>query len=135
MNAVMYKNKSKESRLKSFHENCDAVEEISYRKPFTKTETSEFKEELSQVMIDLAKIEAEWAIEKEKHSDQIKPVQSRIKRLVEYLEAGEREVLEPCFKFIDREKVEVGYYNEAGELVRERPANHNEMQLTIKHQD
>jgi hypothetical protein len=135
MKEAMYVKQSKESRLKSFQENCDAVEEISYRKKFTATEMAEHKDLLAASMIELGNIEAELANIKEDFKDKMDPIKSTIKRVVMWLESGDREVVEPCFKFIDRKDIVTGYYNESGELVRERPATTNELQLTIKYNE
>lgn len=134
MKEAMYLKQSKESRLKQFHNNCDAVEEISYRKKFTKSEMTEHKDTLVDTLIELGKLEGELSLIKEDFSSKMSPLKKGIQRLVDWLEAGEREITEPCFKFIDRKDIVVGYYNEAGELVRERPATTNELQLKIKHE-
>ena len=40
-------------------------------------------------------------------------------------------VTERCFKFIDQETREVGYYNENGDLIESRPAYSEELQTTL----
>ena len=40
-------------------------------------------------------------------------------------------VTERCFKFIDQEAREVGYYNENGDLIESRPAYSEELQTTL----
>ena len=130
----MYLKVSKEQRLKSFHNNCDDIEEISFRKKFTKSEMSEHKDTLVDTLISLGKLEGELSIIKEDFGSKMAPLKKSIQRLVDWLEAGEHEVTEPCFKFIDRKDIVVGYYNQAGELIRERPATTNELQLKLKHE-
>jgi hypothetical protein len=133
MKAAIYYKQSKESRLKALHDNCDAVEKISYRKKFSKSEIQDLKDGLASSMIALVEIELELTDIKEEFKEKMSPIKDVIKRSVTYLSTGDREVDEPCFKFIDREEQVTGYYNEDGDLVRERPANPNEMQLTLKH--
>lgn len=40
-------------------------------------------------------------------------------------------VTEPCYKFVDPETREVGYYNQEGDLIESRPAYPDELQSNI----
>lgn len=130
----MYLKHGKETRLKELHENCEIVEQIDYEKAFTATEIMEHKDTLADQMVTLSNMEDEFEQVKTGFRDRISPVKEKVARVTSHLKHGTRIVMEPCFKFIDREKVMVGYYNEDGVLVRERPATHDELQFTIKHE-
>ena len=131
MNTAKYLKSSKESRLKNLHNNCDEVSEISYDKKFTTTELSEIKDSLADESIQLFDIEAEFKEVKQTYTDQMSPIKQSLKLSIGYLKNGKRLVSEPCFKFVDRENNETGYYNEDGELVYSRPANLDEMQMKL----
>jgi hypothetical protein len=133
MNTAKYLKQSKESRLKNLHEKSDAVEQISYDKSFTASEMAEIKDELADESIKLSDVEAEFKEVKQTYTDQMAPMKQTIKLAIGHLKSGKRLVTEPCFKFVDRDNKETGYYNEDGELVYSRPANLDEMQFTIQH--
>ena len=91
-------------RVAFLMDNCDAVEEKGYMKPFTPEELARMKESLSETDIEINDIEEE--------------------KKAEF-------VTERCFKFIDQEAREVGYYNENGDLIESRPAYSEELQTTL----
>ena len=65
------------------------------------------------------------------YSDRIKAIETSTDNLTESLVSGSRIVEEDCYKFVDYDERVVGYYNRAGELVKQRPARKNELQKTI----
>lgn len=132
MNTEKYLKQSKENRMKNLHEKCDEVQEFSYDKSFTATEMSEMKDVLADQSIALSDVEAEFKEVKQTYADQMSPMKQNIKLTIGHLKTGKRLVTEPCFKFVDRENKETGYYNEDGELVYSRPANMDEMQLKLQ---
>ena len=131
MNTAKYLKQSKESRMKNLHDNCDDVQEMSYDKSFTATEMSEIKDQLADESIKLFDVEAEFKEVKQTYTDQMSPMKQAIKLSIGYLKTGKRLVTEPCFKFVDRDNKETGYYNEDGELVYSRPSNMDEMQMKL----
>lgn len=131
MNTAKYLKQSKEQRMKNLHNNCDEVQEISYDKKFTATELSELKDTLADQSIQLSDVEEEFKDVKQSYADQMAPMKAEIKLAIGSLKSGKRIVTEPCFKFIDKDNKEVGYYNDDGELVYSRPANMDEMQLKL----
>ena len=131
MNTAKYLKQSKESRMKNLHNNCDEVQEISYDKKFTATELSEIKDTLADQSIQLFDVTEEFRDVKQSFADEMAPMKQNIKHAIGHLKSGKRLVTEPCFKFLDKDNKEVGYYNEDGELVFSRPANLDEMQLKL----
>lgn len=63
--------------------------------------------------------------------DRLKPLEEEKKRLLTGLKNKAEHTTERCFKFIDMETREVGYYNEDGDLIESRPAYADELQGNI----
>lgn len=61
----------------------------------------------------------------------LKPLEEDKKKLLSDLKNKSEYVNEDCYKIIEHEKKEVGYYNKLGELVYSRPIQSQEMQKTI----
>ena len=111
--------------------NCDAVENVGYTRRFTAEELAKMKENLSETAIrindiEIAKKEAMKAIKKE-----LDPLNEDKVDLLEKLKNKSEFVEEDCYKFIDHEAREVGFYNTEGELVYSRPIQPQEMQKTV----
>ena len=61
----------------------------------------------------------------------LEPLTKERKTILEGLKKKAEFVEENCYKFIDQEAREVGYYNENGDLIEARPAYSDEMQTTL----
>lgn len=61
----------------------------------------------------------------------MKPLVEDRKEILRGLKNKSEHVTERCFKFIDLETREVGFYTESGELIESRPAYAEELQGTI----
>ena len=59
------------------------------------------------------------------------PLRRSEKKTLDGLKKKAEFVTERCFKFIDQEAREVGYYNENGDLIESRPAYSEELQTTL----
>lgn len=120
--------KQRESFLK---DNCDAVENKGYMKPYTTDQLVEMKENLAEASISLNDIEVEKKAAIEVFKLQAKPLQTLKQELLQNIKHKAEFVDEVCFKFIDTTAKEVGYYNSEGNLIESRPAFGNELQATI----
>lgn len=65
------------------------------------------------------------------YSEKLKPLIQAKKQALEDLKKKAELVEEDCYKFIDEETREVGYYNDNGNLIESRPAYSEEIQKTI----
>lgn len=61
----------------------------------------------------------------------LEPLTTERKKTLDGLKKKAEFVTERCFKFIDQEAREVGYYNENGDLIESRPAYSEELQTTL----
>jgi len=115
-------------RVAFLTDNCDKVEEKGYMKRFTQEQLSQMKEELSETAININDIEEEKKIVLEQFKERLKPLTEEKFRLLRGLKNKAEHVTERCFKFIDLDNREVGYFNEDGELIESRPAYADELQ-------
>lgn len=124
-----YKNaRDREAFLK---DNCDKVEEKGYMKPYTPEELQGHKENLANVSIEIAEIEAEKKAQDAYYKGQLKPLNQQRSQMVSNIKSKSEYVKEVCYKFVDQEAKETGFYNADGDLIESRPATADELQPTI----
>lgn len=107
-------------RVAFLMDNCDAVEEKGYMKPFTPEELARMKENLSETDIEINDIEEEKKDAMKDFKARLEPLTTERKKTLEGLKKKAEFVTERCFKFIDQEAREVGYYNENDEYTTGR---------------
>lgn len=124
-----YKNaRDREAFLK---DNCDKVEEKGYMKPYTPEELQGHKENLANVSIEIAEVEAEKKAQDAYYKGQLKPLNEQRSQMVSNIKSKSEYVKEICYKFVDQEAKETGFYNADGDLIESRPATADELQPTI----
>lgn len=111
--------------------NCDAVEPMEYSRRFSGEEMAGMKDTLSDLCIQINRIENEKKDVMDSFKEKLKPLNDEKKQLLEDIERQTTLVTGNCYKFIDHEEKMVGYYNKQGELVYSRPIQKQEMQKTI----
>ncbi len=123
--------KDSKTRLSLLIDNCDKVEEKGYMKRYTPEELAEMKDGLSEVAIAINDIEEERREIAKEFKEQLKPAKEEKKRLLAGLKNKAEYVRENCYKFVNTETREVGYYNEEGDLIDVRSAGADELQGNI----
>ena len=118
-------------RVAFLMDNCDAVEEKGYMRPYTPEELAKLKEKLPQTVIEISDIEEEKKEAVKGFKTRLEPLTTERKKIVEGLKKKAEFITEECYKFIDQEKREVGFYNGNGDLIESRPAYSEELQGTI----
>jgi len=131
MEKQLFENHHPSDRVEMLKDNCDKIEQQSYMKKFTHEEILLMKDNLAEVSIDLNDIAIEKKAVRERFSEREKPLTSQKKGLLQNIKRKAVEVDEECFKFIDQESGEVGYYNCVGDLIFMRPIMPSEQQKTI----
>jgi len=119
------------SRIAFLTDNCDSIESKGYMKRFTPEQLQKMKESLSVNAIAINDIQEEQKAAVSDFKAQLRPIQEEQKEVLKGLKNKSEHVTERCFKFIDVENREVGFYNEDGELIESRPAYADEMQGNI----
>ena len=123
--------KDSKKRLSLLIDNCDKVEEKGYMKRYSQEELAEMKDGLSEVAIAINDIEEERREIAREFKEQLKPARDEKKRLLTGLKNKAEYVRENCYKFVNTVTREVGYYNEAGDLIDSRSAAADELQANI----
>lgn len=119
------------ARVSFLRDNCDAVEDLGYTKALPNEEIEALKDRLVENNIQLRDVRADKKAANKEFNDQIKQLEENNDEVTGKLKAKSEFVNEPCFKFVDEESREVGYYNEEGLLVYCRPARPDELQKNI----
>lgn len=112
-------------------DNCDACEQKGYMKPYTPEELQGHKENLANVSIEIAEIEAEIKQVQAAYKGRLKPLKESRSNMVSNIKSKAEYVNEICYRFTDQETKETGYYNKEGILVECRPATADELQPTL----
>lgn len=112
-------------------DNCDKVEEKGYMKHYTPEELQQRKEELANASIEIAEIEQEAKEAAAHYKGKLKPLKETRARMVGDIKSKSEYVKELCYKFVDQEARETGYYNKEGDLIESRPATADELQTTL----
>lgn len=112
-------------------DNCDKVEEKGYMKPYTPEELQQRKKELANASIEIAEIEQEAKEAAAHYKGKLKPLKETRARMVGDIKSKSEYVKELCYKFVDQEARETGYYNKEGDLIESRPATADELQTTL----
>lgn len=120
-----------DARIRFLKDNCDKPEEKGYMKRFSPERIAEMKEQLSETAIQINDIEEEKKAVMSDFKKQLEPLTEDKTKLLKALKNKAEHVREVCFKFVDTEAREVGYYNEDGDLIESRPAYAEEMNGTI----
>ncbi len=118
-------------RIDFLESNCDKVEEKGYMKRFTPEQLAQMKENLSETDIQINDVEEEKKEVVKEFKARLDPLSDERKRLLTGLKNKAEYVTEKCYKFVDTDAREVGYYNEEGDLIESRPAFPEEMQGNI----
>lgn len=112
-------------------DNCDKKEDLGYTKVFTEQELIAFKDDLAEIDIDIDEVEIEKKEAVKDYNENLKDKKTERTRLLKNIRQKSEFVKEECFKFIDHDAREVGYYNKHGQLVYQRPIRPDEMQKSI----
>ena len=124
-----YANKAqREAFLK---DNCEKVENKGYMKPFTPEQLQGHKENLADLSIQIEQIENEKKESARYFKGQLDPMIEQRSEMVRNIRQKAEYVDELCYKFVDRETKETGYYNAEGNLIELRPATADELQPTL----
>lgn len=119
------------ARIDFLRDNCDAVEDLGYTKALPNEEIESLKDRLVENNIQLRDVRADKKAANKEFNDQIKQLEESNDEVTGKLKAKSEFVTEACYKFVDNEEREVGYYNSEGLLVYSRPARPEELQKTM----
>lgn len=131
MDKVLGQEYEGKARIDFLRDNCDAVEDLGYTKQLPNEEIEALKDRLVENNIQLRYVRADKKAANKEFNDQIKQLEESNDEVTGKLKAKSEFVTEACFKFVDTETREVGYYNREGLLVYCRPGRPEEMQKSM----
>lgn len=131
MDKVLGQEYEGKARIDFLRDNCDAVEDLGYTKQLPNEEIEALKDRLVENNIQLRDVRADKRAANKEFNDQIKQLEESNDEVTGKLKAKSEFVTEACFKFVDTETREVGYYNREGLLVYCRPGRPEEMQKSM----
>lgn len=131
MDKVLGQEYEGKARIDFLCDNCDAVEDLGYTKQLPNEEIEALKDRLVENNIQLRDVRADKKAANKEFNDQIKQLEESNDEVTGKLKAKSEFVTEACFKFVDTETREVGYYNREGLLVYCRPGRPEEMQKSM----
>lgn len=131
MDKVLGQEYNGKDRVSFLRDNCDAVEDLGYTKSLPNEEIEALKDRLVENNIQLRDVRADKKAANKEFNDQIKQLEESNDEVTGKLKAKSEFVTEPCFKFVDEDEREVGYYNNEGLLVYSRPARPEELNKNI----
>ena len=86
---------------------------------------------MANASIEIAEIEQEAKEAAAHYKSKLKPLKEHRAKMVGDIKSKSEYVKELCYKFVDQEARETGYYNKEGDLIESRPATADEMQTTL----
>jgi len=131
MDKVLGQEYEGKARIDFLRDNCDAVEDLGYTKQLPNEEIEALKDRLVENNIQLRDVRADKKAANKEFNDQIKQLEESNDEVTGKLKAKSEFVTEACYKFIDNDEREVGYYNSEGLLVYSRPVRPEELQKTM----
>lgn len=118
-------------RRQFLEDNCDAVVDKGYMKPYTPEQLQGHKEDLANISVEIAEIESEMKQASAEFKGRLKPLKEQRANMVSNIKARAEYVTEPCYRFTDQESKTTGFYNRDGILIESRPATADEIQPTL----
>lgn len=118
-------------RKQLLEDNCDVVVEVGYMKPYSPEQLQGHKENLADISITIAEIEAEMKQVSEDYKSKLKPLKEKRDDIIANIKARAEYVKEPCYRFTDQEAKLTGFYNNEGLLIECRPATADEIQPNL----
>jgi len=112
-------------------DNCEKVENKGYMKPFTPEQLQGHKESLAELSMKIEETEDEKKAQTSYFTSMLKPMIEQRREMVRNIRQKAEYVNELCYKFIDRDEKQTGFYNADGDLIELRPATADELQPTL----
>lgn len=120
-----------QEREQFLRDNADAIEKMGYSKPIPSDQVEKLKETLADASIKKLELEEQKKAQTQMLNEEIKGYKNTIKDAADKLKSKSTYVKEPCYKLIDQQTRQVGYYTKEGTLVYQRAARHDELQPNI----
>ncbi len=126
-----------QDRERYLRDNAETIENLGYNRPIPSERIARLKDVLAEASIKKMELEEEKQAEIQSINNEINGCKKAIKEVALQLKSRTEYVNEPCYKMVDQQERQVGYYNKEGMLVYQRDARQEELQphLFILHKE
>jgi chromosome segregation ATPase len=131
MDAELFQDLPVAERREQLEANADAIEHLGYTRSLPSEEVDSLKEQLMSVQIKIEEKQEELKEKSKELNTIIKDYKESRKKVTAKLKTRSEYIEEDCYKMVDSNRREVGYYNKEGKLVYSRPARKEELQKSI----
>jgi len=131
MQERIYQDKTPVERLEMLEATADKKVFANYERQFSNQEIERFHEQLSDIVIEIQKIESEKSKASKVFSEQLGPLKKRLREIADNVRFRGRMVEEIVYQFIDHDSNKVSLYTQEGVCVNERPLKFDEQQRSL----
>lgn len=131
MELLIFQNLSTTERVEMLKKHCSKAEKISYNRNLTEAEIEAESKKLADAVTSRARVEEEKSEVMKGYKSRIDDLKKKAEIISETLLSGQKEETSLCYKFVNLDTREVGYYNEHGELVKVRTVIDQDIQLDM----
>ena len=131
MQERIYQDKTPDERYEMLEATADKKVFANYERQFSNQEIEKFHEQLSDIVIEIQKIETEKSKASKVFSEQLGPLRKELKEIADNIRFRGRMVEEIVYQFIDHDANKVALYTVEGICVNERPLKFDEQQRSL----
>ncbi|MHA1968841.1 MAG: hypothetical protein ACW964_13685 [Candidatus Hodarchaeales archaeon] len=131
MSENLYQDKNLDERREMLEATADDKIFAPYERQFSNQEIEKFHEKLSDIVIEIQKIETEKANTSKVFNDKLKPLKKELRDIADNIRFRGRMVEEIVYKFVDHDANKVSLYTIEGICVSSRPLKFDEQQRSI----
>lgn len=132
MDQFLFQELPDEKRAQQLEALSEGAEERDYSVFLTPEELAERKSQFTTLAIKEAKLNDAKKQFLDEIKMELKPIQSEKDGLLQEIKTGTIRETGICYKMVDHNTKMVGYYNNRGQLVEQRPMTMDDRQLSIK---
>ena len=132
MDQFLFLEKPENERKLSLESISDGVEEMSFARYLSQEELAERRTQLTNLVIKKAEIDDRKKEAMAEFKAELEPVNDEISEVLTEIKAGSVRETGITYKIINYETSEVGFYNEKGQLVHQRPMVFEDRQRVFK---
>ena len=120
-----------EQREQILRDNCDQIVERSYTRKFSAQELNQRRAEACDVANQIHELDERKANAMAQFKSERKPLEERYGKLLDEVKQRGEFCTGDCYKFVDPDEGNAGFYDPNGYLVEERPMTPEEKQRTL----
>ena len=131
MDQHIFQNCSEEERREMLEDNAASITTGKYHRRFAPEEKNQRRKRVCEIDIALQELEEENAAFKAEMKMRKEPLVEEKAQLLSEIKSNGKFMDGKLYKIVDREKHEVGFYNEDGDLVEQRRMTKEDNQLDM----